>query len=277
MTQLVGGQEAGAQTIPGEVDVSNGVRAIRQWWTLTARGLVKVLRNGEFAFAFIAPVFLAVCFYVPLRKIMDTVPGMDYGTFLTPIIILLSISFAATSAAMRSAFDVSDGISARFRILPMPRSVPPLARLATNAALLIISLICAAVACLIIGWRPSGGVGGTVSLFAIALGIGILLALLSDGAGGVASSPEATSQLLGLPMMILGLVSTGFSPEERFPEWIRGFARNQPVSQFVDVLRVADSPESLTWSVAAPTVWWCVGIAVVAVALLTVGVRGARR
>ncbi|WP_420038895.1 ABC transporter permease [Gordonia sp. MP11Mi] len=268
---------AGGQTIPDHVEVSTGVRAIRQWWTLTARGLVKVLRNGEFAFAFIAPAFLAVCFYVPLRKVMDTVPGLDYGTFLAPIILLLSISFAATSAAMRAAFDVSAGISARFRILPMPRIVPGLARLATNTALLIISLICAAIACLIIGWRPDGGTGGTLSLLGIALGIGVLLALLSDGAGGVASSPEATSQLLGLPMMILGLVSTGFSPEERFPEWIRGFARNQPVSQFVDVMRVVDSPEPLTWSVAAPTVWWCIGIAVVAAALLTVGVRGGRR
>lgn len=145
---------------------------------------------------------------------MDAMPGMNYGQFLMPIIILQAVSFAATSAAMRSAFDVSDGINARFRVLPMPGSVPFFARLATNIALLLVSLICGSVAVLIIGWRPDGGVSGTLLLVAIALGIGLLLALVSDGLGLVAGSPQATSQILGLPTMILGMVSTGFMPEE---------------------------------------------------------------
>lgn len=252
-----------------------GVRTARQWWTLTARGLLKVLRNGEFVFAFVAPAFLAICFYLPLRKVMDS-GGLNYGQFLMPIILLQAMSFAATSAAMRSAFDVSRGINRRFRVLPMPGWVPLFARSATNLALLVVSMICGVVACLIIGWRAEGGVWGTLTLLAITLGIGLLLALLADGLGLVAGSPEATSQILGLPTMILGMVSTGFVPESRFPEWIQPFARNQPISQFVGVMRVADSPESLTWAVAAPTVYWCAGIAAVAAAVLVVGMRKAR-
>lgn len=261
------------------VTPSPGVRVARQWWTLTSRGLLKVLRNGEFVFAFVAPAFLALCFYLPLRKVMDSAPGVgdDYGSFLMPIILLQSISFAATSAAMRSSFDVTQGINARFRVLPMPGWVPLGARLATNLVLLLVSLACGAVACLIIGWRATGGVSGTVLLFAIALGIGLLLALLSDGLGLLAGSPEATSQMLGLPTMILGMVSTGFVPEERFPEWIRGFARNQPISQFVEVLRTADSSRPMTWAIAAPTVYWCIGLAVVAALVLWAGLRKARR
>lgn len=247
------------------------LRTFRQWWTLTARGLLKVLRNGEFLFAFIAPAFLALCFFLPLRKVMDSMPGMDYGQFLMPIIILQAVGFAATSAAMRSAFDVSGGINSRFRVLPMPSVVPFFARLATNIVLLVVSLICGAAAVLIIGWRPAGGVSGTALLFAIALGIGLLLALLSDGIGLVAGSPQATSQMLGLPTMILGMVSTGFVPEERFPEWIRGFARNQPISQFVEALRAADSPASITWAAVQPTVWWCVGLGAAAAVLLSIG------
>ncbi|WP_132992064.1 ABC transporter permease [Gordonia zhaorongruii] len=256
--------------------VSVGTRTARQWWTLTSRGLLKVLRNGEFVFAFVAPAFLAICFYLPLRKVMDS-GGMNYGQFLMPIILLQAMSFAATSAAMRSAFDVSRGINTRFRVLPMPGWVPLFARLATNLALLVVSMICGVVACLIIGWRAEGGVRGTVILLAITLGIGLLLALLADGLGLIAGSPEATSQILGLPTMILGMVSTGFVPEERFPEWIQPFARNQPISQFVEVMRVADSPDTLSWSVAAPTVYWCIGIALIAVAVLTAGMRKARQ
>lgn len=270
MTVISGGPEA--------IDdiASPWLRTLRQWWTLTVRGLLNVLRNGEFLFAFIAPAFLALCFFLPLRKIMDAMPGMNYGQFLMPIIILQAVSFAATSAAMRSAFDVSDGINARFRVLPMPGSVPFFARLATNIALLLVSLICGSVAVLIIGWRPDGGVSGTLLLVAIALGIGLLLALVSDGLGLVAGSPQATSQILGLPTMILGMVSTGFMPEERFPEWIRGFARNQPISQFVEAMRAADSPDPVSWAVMQPAVWWCVGLAAAAGALLFLGARKVR-
>lgn len=236
-----------------------------------------MLRNGEFVFAFIAPAFLALCFYLPLRKVMDSAPGMDYGRFLMPIILLQAMSFTATSAAMRSAFDVSRGISRRFRVLPMAGWIPLSARLSTNIVLLLVSLICAAVASVIIGWRPDGGVAGTVLLFAIPMVIGVLLALLADGLGLVAGTPEATSQLLGLPTMILGMVSTGFVPEERFPEWIRGFARNQPISQFVEAMRAADSTGPMDWSAVAPTVYWCLGLAAVAAYLLIVGSRKARR
>lgn len=252
---------------------AGGALYLRQWWTLTVRGLLTVLRNGEFVFAFIAPAFVAVCFYIPLRKVMDSSPNMDYATFLTPIILLMSISFAATSAAMRSAFDVKEGINARFRVLPMPGAVPFLSRQATNTVLLVVSLVCSGIACLLIGWRPSGGVLGTIGLFGVALLIGALLSLLSDGVGLVAGSPEATSQMLGLPTMILGMVSTGFVPEAQFPEWIRGFARNQPISQFVSVMRAADSPLPLTWSTVQASVWWSVGLAIAAGALLLKGSR----
>lgn len=263
---------------PSAIDdiASPWLRTMRQWWTLTARGMLKVLRNGEFLFAFISPAFLALCFYLPLRKVMDSAPGMDYGQFLMPIIVLQSVGFAATSAAMRSAFDVTGGINTRFRALPMSGAVPFFARSATNGVLLVVSLLCGAIAVLLIGWRPGGGVSGTVLLFGIALIIGVLLALLCDGIGLVAGSPEATSQMLGLPTMILGMVSTGFVPEERFPEWIRGFARNQPISQFVEVMRVADSKEPMTWAVAQPTVWWCLGLAIGAAVLLAIGAKKVR-
>lgn len=268
--------QADPPAITDSVPLSTGTRTLRQWQTLTSRGLLKVLRNGEFVFAFVAPAFLALCFYLPLRKVMDSTPGMDYGTFLMPIILLQAMSFAATSAAMRAAFDVSQGINTRFRVLPMPGWVPLAARVVTNVALPLVSMICGVVACLLIGWRPNGGFTGTATLFILTLGIGMLLALLSDGLGLVANSPEATSQILGFPTMILGMASTGFVPESRFPEWIQPFARNQPISQFVQVMRVADSPDPLTWSVAAPTVFWCVGIAIAAVLMIRAGVRKAR-
>ncbi|ASR04567.1 MULTISPECIES: ABC transporter permease [Gordonia] len=249
-------------------------RPLQQWWALSIRGVSKVFRNGEFVFAFISPVFLAVCFYLPLSSVMDTF-GVNYGQFLMPIIVLQSVGFAASSAAMRASFDDTEGINTRFRVLPMPSVVPMFARLSANAVLLTVSLVCATIACSVIGWRPMGGVPGTIGLYATALMVGILIALLADGIGLVAGSPEATSQALMLPTLILGMMSSGFVPVSQFPEWIQPFVRNQPISQFANVMRASDSGV-LRWGILQPTVWWCVGLFVAAVVLLGIGNRKVR-
>ncbi len=250
-------------------------RPVQQWWALTGRGVSKVFRNGEAVFAFISPMFLAVCFYLPLSSLMDSAPGMNYGQFLMPIILLQSVGFAASSAAMRSAFDGAEGINTRFRVLPMPAVVPMLARTATNASLLAVSLVCGAVACLVIGWRPQGGPIDTIALFALTGLVGILIALLADGIGLVARTPEATSQAMALPTLILGMLSTGFVPLSEFPEWIQPFVRNQPISQLTTSMRALDHGVA-TWDLLRPSVWWCVGLAAAAVVLLAVGNRRIR-
>ncbi|MCZ0914459.1 ABC transporter permease [Gordonia amicalis] len=243
-----------------------------QWWALTVRGLAGMTRSGEVLFALISPAFLAICFYLPLRSIMDSAPGMNYAQFLMPIITLQAVGFMASSAAMRSAFDGAKGISTRFRTMPMPSWVPVAARLSVNAVLLAISLACATVASLVIGWRPEGGISGTVGLFTVAAAVGVLVAVLADAVGLLAGSPEATSQALSLPILILGMLSTGFVPENRFPDWIAPFVRNQPISQFATAMRALNDGTG-TRDVLMPSVWWCVGLAVVAAVLMALGVR----
>ncbi|ROZ98637.1 ABC transporter permease [Gordonia sp. OPL2] len=247
-------------------------RASVQWWTLTSRGLAAMIRNGEIIFAFVAPILLAICFYLPLRAIMDSDPSMDYAAFLMPIISLQSVSFVASSAAMRAAVDTTKGINTRFRTMPMPAAIPTLARLGTNAVLLAISVVCAAATSLVMGWRPEGSLLDTVGLFAVVMAVGILIAVLADAIGLLSNSPEATSQALSLPILILGMLSTGFVPESQFPDWIQPFVRNQPISQFATSMRSL-SDGTATLEVLTPTIWWCVGLAVAGIVLTGIGVR----
>ncbi|MFT3661294.1 MAG: ABC transporter permease [Gordonia sp. (in: high G+C Gram-positive bacteria)] len=252
---------------------------LQQWWVLTVRGLTKVFRNGEFIFAFVSPAMLALCFYLPLRKVVaEAADGLDYAQFLMPIIMLQSMSFVASSAAMRSAFDGMEGVNARFRVLPMPALVPFVARTATNFVLLLVALICGLAACLLMGWRPipldedGGGLQGAVLAIVLVGVIGWALSFVADGVGMVAKTPSATSQLVAFPTLILGMLSSGFMPLMLFPEWIRGFVRNQPISQVVKAMREL-MEGTATWDTVAPSVWWFFGLIVLGLMLFGVAAR----
>lgn len=263
-----------------DTPVVHRISALRQWWVLTQRGLLKVFRNGEFIFAFVSPAMLALCFYLPLRKAVAAVATIDYAQYLMPIIMLQSAAFVASSAAMRSAMDGQEGVHTRFRVMPMPPLVPFLARSATNLVLLLVALACGIATCLIMGWRPvspeygGGGVTGAILAVVLVGMIGLGLSLVADGIGLVAKTPEATSQLVAFPTLILGMMSTGFIPLNQFPEWIRGFVEYQPISQVTKAMREAVSG-LLDWERFQPTLWWTLGLFAVAAVLLVIGTRRA--
>ncbi|MBA4022236.1 MAG: ABC transporter [Gordonia sp.] len=253
---------------PARVVSSGGnhptVRPVRQWLALTTRSLIGMSRRGEFFLCVTAPVLLTICFYIPLRTIMDGYPGMNYAQFLMPVICLQSVGFVATSAAMRAATDGSLGLTNRLRSMPVSVIVPLMARLCANVVLLVISLSWALISGLVIGWRPEAGLLNFLGFLAVSMVVGIILAFGADTIGAISKNPQATSQALALPQLILGMLSTGFVPEERFPEWIRPFARNQPISQFAELMRGFDSGTA-TWDMALPSVCWAAGIAAVGI------------
>ncbi|HEY9314183.1 ABC transporter permease [Williamsia sp.] len=269
------------RTISARTAISAGgrrptIRPGRQWLALTHRSIIGMTRHGEFFLSITAPVLLTLCFYIPLRTIMDGYPGMDYAQFLMPVICLQSAGFVATSAAMRAATDSSTGLTSRLRSMPVNAMVPPLARLASNVVLLVVSLTWAIISGLVIGWRPTSGVVDFLGFIGVAMVVGLLLAFGADTIGAISKNPAATSQALALPQLILGMLSTGFIPEERFPDWIQPFARNQPISQFTELMRGFDAGE-VTWDLAFPSLCWAAGIAAAGIAAVTlVTIRSSR-
>ncbi|WP_454165022.1 ABC transporter permease [Gordonia iterans] len=255
--------------------------AIQQWWVLTSRGILNAYRNGEFIFCFVSPAMLAVCFYLPLRQVVDEAASIDYAQFLMPIIMLQAMAFVASSAALKSAMDGHAGVHDRFRSLPMAAVIPFLARTATIGVLLLVALAFGLISCLMIGWRPipvdesGGGIRGALLAVLIVGAIGWALSFISDGIGMVSSSPTVTSQLVAFPTLILGMLSSGFMPLALFPEWIRGFVRNQPISQVVKAMREA-MEGTATWATVKPTFWWFIGLVSIGLLLFGIAARKER-
>ncbi|MER2204768.1 MAG: ABC transporter permease, partial [Rhodococcus sp. (in: high G+C Gram-positive bacteria)] len=123
----------------------------------------------------------------------------------------------------------------------------------------VVSLTAALIYGYAIGFRFVGGLSQAVLFCVIALTFSTCLSLGGDAIGSLSKSPQATSQALTLPQLILGMLSCGFVPESGFPEWIRPFVRNQPVSQFSYAMRDL-AAGSLTPNTLVPVAAWSIGL-----------------
>jgi ABC-2 type transport system permease protein len=224
---------------------------LQQWWTLTTRMIIPTLANGELATQVVGSIVFTVGFYLPLKNIMGAVqPMSSYAQYLTPLIALQAISFAAVSAAFRSAL------------------TPLAARMTASVYRCVIALTVSLICGHIIGFKFYGGWLNTIGFVVLSLLIGVGLALMGDLIGAATRNPEATAPLLLVPQVTLGLASVGLQPVERFPTWIQPFVRDQPLSQWLNALRAfaGDSTPAAppaTWSVIGPALAWVAAMIVV--------------
>ncbi|RVW06850.1 antibiotic transporter [Prescottella agglutinans] len=233
----------------------------QQWLALTGRTLKSMVKTGELAVAVIAPLIFTIGFYLPLRFVMK-LQGIDYAQFLMPIIVLQAMAFTAISASQLASVEALHGLTTRLKTMPVAGPVPLISRMTSGLVRSTITLTAALVYGYVIGFRFSAGVAQAVLFCVLALAISLTLSLGADAIGTMAKSPEATAQALALPQLILGMLSSGFVPESGFPEWIRPFVRNQPISQFSYAMR--DMAEGgVTASSLFPAAAWCVGLMVI--------------
>ncbi|MFC9997486.1 antibiotic transporter [Nocardia sp. NPDC127526] len=240
---------------------------LQQWWVLTVRLIVPSVKTGEILTAVLAPATFAISFYIPLNKVMSFAGHgfSSYAQFFAPIVILQAAAFTAISAAFRAATDMVSGLDRRFDAMPMHPLVPTAARMSANVFRMIIALISALISVHVIGFRFEGPLSHTLGFLGLAMLIGIAFCLGADVIGTVTKSPEATTQMLVLPPLILGMLSTGLAPANQFPDWVEPFVRNQPVSQFAFGLRALGGDSlgkagEVSWAVMTPPLLWGIGI-----------------
>ncbi len=241
-----------------------------QFWVLSLRLIKPTLRNGEVLIALAASVVFTAGLYIPLNHLMGAGrTGMSsYAQYVVPLIVLQGVSFAAISAALRAATDAVKGINRRFGSMPIAPLTPLAARMSANMYRCVIGLAGAMVCAHVIGFRFCRDPWYTAGFIVLALLIGAALSFLFDVIGTRSRNPEATTQWLAVPQMILGLLSVGVQPAEHFPHWIQPVVRNQPISQFVEALRAlaGDSTPGagpVTWAVVGPSLAWVVGMLIV--------------
>ncbi len=228
---------------------------------LTQRSLRITLRDAGIIFEVCVPVAALVGLTVATHGLIDT-GRMTYPQYLLPAVVVQSMIMVAALTADRAGRDRVFGLGMRLRTMPIAAISPVSARMAGTLVRASIALTATMIAGYAFGFRITGGLPSGLAFVLLALLLCLGASLGADALGSSSGSIEATSQLLLVPQLLLLMLSTGVAPEKTFPEWLRPFVRNQPVSQTAETLRgLASGHVPVDHAKAAMA--WCIGMLLV--------------
>jgi ABC-2 type transport system permease protein/oleandomycin transport system permease protein len=228
---------------------------------------VTLMRRDPVALVFLTvqPIIFVVLFDVVLGQALSLVLGVSYIQFLMPGVFAQTVCFGAMGTGVGVATDVSTGMVERFRTLPMAPSAMLVGRtiadLLRNAWVVLVMYV--------VGRALGFEVWGDAGQFLVGVGLLLLLGYSLSWVFaliGLSGRPERVFAI-SFPLLIpLVFLSSAFIPVALLPEWVQGFAAAQPVSQTVEVMRLAafgGSDPAYAWN----SLFFSAGITVTASAL----------
>ncbi|MGI8658424.1 MAG: ABC transporter permease, partial [Candidatus Limnocylindria bacterium] len=112
---------------------------------------------------------------------------------------------------------------------------------------------------MLVGFRPEGGIGGSLAAVGIMLLFGFALSWVGVAAGALVRTPEALQGIIFAAVFPLTFVSSAFVPTDSMPGWLKAFAEVQPMTQVVNAVRELTLGLDL-YNAQLPAILWSVGI-----------------
>ena len=205
--------------------------------TITQRNLITIKRVPQLlVFSTIQPVIFVLMFrYVFGGSIQ--IPGIPYVDYLMPGIFAQTIAFGAINTGIGLADDMSKGLIERFRSLPMARSAVLVGRTVADVVRNVFVQALMVGVGFLVGFRFHAGLPRLLLGFMLLLFLGFALSWVFGLVGLLTKNPE-TTQAAAFPVMApLVFASNAFVNPDRMPGWLRGFARNEPLSITISAVR----------------------------------------
>ncbi len=193
-------------------------------------------------------------------------PGVNYVDFVVPGFITTGALFNAMYASAGMAEDMSAGLIARLRSLPIPRSAVLIGRAVADTAIQVWGLAITVAIGFLIGFRVHGSWSAALAAAALVILFGFVFEWVFVLIGMVAGSAQA-AQGFALIVFPFSFVSSAYIPVATMPSWMRGFAENQPITAMVNAVRTLTQGHSAEALLGHPasyfvirSVLWSVGL-----------------
>ncbi|GHG20877.1 MULTISPECIES: ABC transporter permease [Amycolatopsis] len=245
MTTVTTGQRTTGELAPPGVDVStwHGAGFPTQVALLTGRLLRQQAQHPLSALlGLLQPMVILFLFTQVFAKVVagtgQLTGGISYLDFLMPAIVVIGAFTTAVNSGAGMVEEVKNGVMARLRSLPITSASVVIARSLADAVRNAVQLgVMLVVAVLVFGFRPAGGVLGTLGCWLVAVLIGWSLSWVFMALATWIRDAELT-QVAGATIMLpLMFASSAYVPIDSMTEWMGAVARVNPLTFAVDTSR----------------------------------------
>ncbi|MEW1692816.1 ABC transporter permease [Streptomyces sp. NPDC091265] len=216
--------------------------AVRDSSTMLRRNLLHARRYPSMTLnLLLTPVMLLLLFVYIFGDTMSAGIGgtdrSDYIAYIVPGILLMTIGSTVVGTAVSVSNDMTEGIIARFRTMAIHRGSVLVGHVIGSVLQSVMSVILVGAVGVAIGFRS---VDATVLEWLAAFGLLVLFALaltwIAVGMGLISPNAEAAGNN-AMPLILLPLLSSAFTPVESMPGWFQPVAEYQPFTPAIETLR----------------------------------------
>jgi len=239
--------------------------AARDSATMLRRNLLHARRYPSLTLnLLLTPVMLLLLFVYIFGDTMSTgIGGGDrsaYIAYLVPGILLMTIGSTVVGTAVSVSTDMNEGIIARFRTMAIHRPSILVGHVIGSVLQAVISVVLVGAVGAAMGFRSTDA---TPLEWTAALGLLALVSLaftwIAVGMGLGSPNAEAASNN-AMPLILLPLISSAFTPVDSMPGWFQPIAEYQPFTPAIETLRgllLGTGIGHNGWL----TIAWCLGLA----------------
>jgi len=203
-------------------------RAAQDTTTVLWRDTIRTIRQPEMlVFAVVMGVFFLLLFNYIFGGSIGAGADVDYLRFLVPGVFVITALQGAQQTSMGLAADLTEGVTDRFRSLPMSQVAVIAGRTVADAVRNVAGLILVALVGLLMGYRFSS-LSGAVGAIAIATAIGYGFSWMGAAIAAKVKQPDMVGMLSMFWLFPLMLASTAFAPAETMPA---GCKPSSPISR----------------------------------------------
>ena len=235
MTTSSGTESTAATTVamPSAHQPTLGDRArwaVQDTATMTWRDLVRTGRQPEMlSFGVVMGVFFLLLFYWVFGGAISAGTGVDYLQYLVPGIFVITSLTGSQQTGTGLAVDLSEGVTDRFRSLPMSQFAVLGGRTVADSFRNIAAIVLVAIVGYLLGFRFAS-FWGAAGAIVLAVAIGFAFSWMNAAIAAKVRNAEMVGMLSMFWLFPLMLASTIFTPAQQMPSWLRGFAEWQPIS-----------------------------------------------
>ncbi|MBZ6254307.1 ABC transporter permease [Streptomyces olivaceus] len=217
--------------------------AARNSSTMLRRNLLHARRYPSLTLnLLLTPIMLLLLFVYVFGDTMSAGMGggadrSAYIAYLAPGLLLMTIGSTTVGTAVSVSNDMTEGIVARFRTMPIHRGSVLTGHVVGSVLQSVASVVLVGAVAAAIGFRSTDATAlewlaafGLLALFATAL------TWIAVGMGLVSPNAEAAGNN-ALPLIFLPLISSTFVPIDAMPGWFQPIAGYQPFTPAVETLR----------------------------------------